>query len=69
MGFLKFLLAIVMVFGGIALVVLGFFSCAATGISSSISGSEISQAPSWIMGVIGIFVFLGGVYMFRSGKA
>ena len=69
MGFLKFLLAIVMVFGGLFLIFIGFFSCALTGISSSFSGTDISQAPSWIIGIIGILVFLGGIYMFRSGKA
>ena len=65
MGFLKFLFAIIMVLGGLFLTAVGFFSCATV----SIFGNGASSAPSWIIGVIGILIFLGGIYMFRSGKA
>ncbi len=66
MGFLKFLLAVFLVILGLFLMGAAFLSCLGGGITSVMSGTTNSEAPSWIMGIIGFVVMLGGIYMLKK---
>jgi hypothetical protein len=65
MGFLKFLLAIALILGGIYLIIAAFMGGITIGLSNTINGAHTSAAIAWVMGIIGFVGFLGGIYMLR----
>jgi hypothetical protein len=66
MGFLKFLLAVVLILGGIFLIIAAFMGGISIGLSNTVNGSHTSSLIAWIMGIIGFVGCLGGVYMLRG---
>jgi hypothetical protein len=70
MGFLKFLLAIVMMIGGPFIMFAGFATCGSGQIFSSVNGGSSSGATGlgWIIFIVGFVVFFGGVYMLRNRR-
>jgi len=65
MGFLKFLLAVVLILGGIYLIIAAFMGGISIGLSNTINGAHTSSLIAWIIGIIGFVGFLGGIYMLR----
>ena len=65
MGFLKFLLAVVLILGGIYLIIAAFMGGISIGLSNSINGAHNSSSIAWIMGIVGFVCALGGIYMLR----
>ena len=66
MGFLKFLLAIALIIIGGLGMASAFLNCVSAGVASSLYGTSMSEAPYWIIGVVGFVIFLGGIYMLRK---
>lgn len=65
MGFLKFVLAVVLVIGGIILMASAFLGGMQIGIADAMFGGDTSQVFTWIIGIVGFIVLLGGIYMLR----
>jgi len=68
MDFFKFALAVVMVVAGILGIGVGILNCIGAGITSARLDKDISNAPSWIIGIIAFLVLLGGVYILSKRK-
>jgi len=68
MDFFKFALAVVMVVAGILGIGVGILNCIGAGITSARLDKDISNAPSWIIGIIAFLVLLGGVFMLSKRK-
>jgi hypothetical protein len=68
MGPLKFALAVVMVIAGILGIGVGILSCIGAEITSARLDRNISDAQSWIIGIIAFLVLLGGVFILSKRK-
>ena len=66
MGFLKFLLAIALMGLGFVITVGSFLGGLQTGLKNSMFGQHFSSAGFWVTGIIGVVMFLGGIYMLRN---
>jgi uncharacterized membrane protein len=68
MGFLKFLGGVVLAIVGffmMAFAVLGFFMAK---ITELLQGTPLASWPLIVIGIIGFFMFLGGVYILRPNS-
>ena len=66
MGFLKFLLAAVLVIIGAFGLLYVFFGTLFAGVISSLQHIEFSLIPSIIIGFVALVVFLLGMYLLRG---
>ena len=64
-GFLLFVLAVLLSIFGVLLIVGAVFGSIRAGMSTLMFGGHTNSATFWILGIIGFFMLLGGIYMRR----
>jgi len=68
MGFLKFLLAIALMVFGFIVAADAFLGAVQSGMQNALFGQHVSSGIFWVIGIIGVVMFLGGIYMLRSRR-